>query len=325
LISLISTVLNEGDSIHGLLNSIAAQTCQPDEIILVDGGSHDQTVSIIQSYSDRLPVRVLVEQGCNISAGRNRAIGAAQGDVIAVTDAGVTLTPDWLQRITQPLVNNPDVQVVSGFFEADPHNVFEAAMGATVLPLRAEINPATFLPSSRSVAFRKSAWEAIGGYPEWLDYCEDLVFDLRLKQRFSTFTFAPDAVAHFRPRGSLSAFFRQYYRYARGDGKADLWRRRHAIRYLTYLVAAPLIVLLGMLVHPLLWLLALPGAGVYLYQPYRRLPAALKRLPRVSAVDWLYAIALVPLIRVVGDVAKMTGYPVGWVWRLRHHAPDWCV
>jgi hypothetical protein len=32
----------------------------------------------------------------------------------------------------------------------------------------------------------------------------------------------------------------------------------------------------------------------------------------------LYAIALVPLIRVVGDVAKMIGYPAGWMWRLRH-------
>ena len=137
--------------------------------------------------------------------------------------------------------------------------------------------------------------------------------------------FAPDAVAHFRPRGSLSAFFKQYYRYARGDGKADLWRKRHAIRYLTYLAAAPLILLLGILVHPLLWLLALPGAAVYLYQPYRRLPIVLKRLPRVSTQDWLYAIVLVPVICVVGDAAKMIGYPVGWLWRLRHHPPNWRV
>ncbi len=322
-ISLISTVLNEGDSIHYLLDSIAAETCQPDEVIFVDGGSHDQTVSIIQSYANRLPVRVLVEPGCNISTGRNRAIASAQGDIIAVTDAGVTLAPDWLQRITEPLVNNPDVQVVSGFFEADPRNAFEAAMGATVLPLRDEINPATFLPSSRSVAFRKSAWEAVGGYPEWLDYCEDLIFDLRLKRRSPPLAFAPDAVAHFRPRGSLPAYFSQYYRYARGDGKADLWRKRHAARYLTYLTLVPSILLLGSLTQPLLWLLVVPGAAVYLRQPYRRLPIVLKRLPRASTLDWLYAIALVPVIRVVGDVAKMIGYPVGWVWRLRHHPPDW--
>ena len=50
-------------------------------------------------------------------------------------------------------------------------------------PTRDEVDPATFLPSSRSVAFRKAAWAAVGGYPEWLDYCEDLVFDLSLRER----------------------------------------------------------------------------------------------------------------------------------------------
>jgi glycosyltransferase involved in cell wall biosynthesis len=323
MISLIATVLNEGDSLHRLLTSIAAQTRPPDEIIFVDGGSRDHTISILESYQDRLPIRILAEPGCNISAGRNRAIAAAQGDIIAGTDAGVSLAPDWLQRLTQPLLDNPQMQVSSGFFEADPHTVFEAAMGATVLPLRDEINPATFLPSSRSVAFRKQAWEAIGGYPEWLDYSEDLVFDLRLKQHFAPFAFAPDALVYFRPRGSLPSYFKQYYQYARGDGKADLWRKRHAVRYLTYLVAAPLIFLLGARVQPLLWLLYLPAAAVYLYQPYRRLPVVLKRIPYIMLPGMLYAFALIPVIRVVGDAAKMLGYPVGWYWRLRHHPPDW--
>ena len=326
MISLIATVLNEGHSIHRLMRSMAAQTCLPDEVVIVDGGSRDDTVTIIQSYTDRLPIRVLVEPGCNISAGRNRAIAAARGDIIAVTDAGVQLAPDWLAHLVQPLLDEPAVQVVGGFFDAEATTVFERAMGATVLPLVDEINPATFLPSSRSIAFRKTAWEAVGGYPEWLDYCEDLIFDLRLKAhppstnlpRPQSFIFAPDARVAFRPRGSLRSFFQQYYRYARGDGKADLWRKRHAARYLTYLVAAPVILLIGLLVHPLLWLLYVPGAIYYFRQPYRRL-----RTSNLSPIQTVYIVILIPVIRVVGDVAKMLGYPVGWVWRLRHHPPDW--
>jgi glycosyltransferase involved in cell wall biosynthesis len=322
-ISLVATVLNEGESIRRLMDSILAQTCQPDEIVIVDGGSTDNTVAILQSYVDQLPLHVYVESDCNISRGRNAAIEAAQGDIIAVTDAGVGLPPNWLECLTQPLLDDPNCQVVGGFFRAAPHNVFEAAMGATVLPLRDEINPANFLPSSRSIAFRKSAWEAVDGYPEWLDYCEDLVFDLRLKQRFGSFAFAPDAVVDFRPRGSLEALFTQYYLYARGDGKADLWRKRHAIRYATYLVAIPAILLLALYVHPLLILLYLPGAAIYLYQPYRRLPTVLKTLPEVSPRDRLRAIALIPVIRVVGDLAKMMGYPEGWRWRREVQPPDW--
>lgn len=320
-VSVICTVLNEGDNIDRLLESLVRQSCPPDEVIFVDGGSHDQTVARLQAYTDRLPLRVMVQPGCSISAGRNRAIQAATGEVIAATDAGVVLAEDWLRALTQPFCADPGVQAVAGFFEADPHTVFEAAMGATVLPLLDEINPATFLPSSRSVAFRKSAWEAVGGYPEWLDYCEDLLFDFALRDRYGAFVFAPDAVAHFRPRGSLRAFFRQYYLYARGDGKADLWRRRHAIRYLTYLVGAPGLLALGALAHPAFWGVLLLGGAAYTARPYHRLRVVMRRLPRRSAFAWAQAAALVPIIRVVGDVAKMIGYPVGVRWRRHHGRP----
>jgi hypothetical protein len=190
-------------------------------------------------------------------------------------------------------------------------------MGATVLPHLREIKADTFLPSSRSVAFRKAAWEAVDGYPEWLDYCEDLIFDIRLRDIYGSFSFAPGAKVHFQPRGNLRAFFKQYYQYARGDGKADLWRKRHAIRYLTYLVAAPAMIVLALLHSPWWWLVLGVGAIVYTATPYRRLWPMLGPL---GPIERIQALLLVPLIRVVGDLAKMIGYPVGvfWRWRNRH-------
>ncbi len=323
MISLIATVFNEGENIHQLFDSIISQTVQPDEIVIVDAGSTDDTLTIMRSYCDLLPLRLLVEPGCNISQGRNRALSAAKGDIIAVSDAGVRLSENWLEKICAPLQGNSDLNVVSGFFQADPKTNFEVALGAANLPLRHEIDPATFLPSSRSIAFRKSAAEAIGGYPEWLDYCEDLVFDLRLKTRCGEFAFQPDALAYFRPRQSLAAFYKQYFLYARGDGKADLWRRRHLIRYLTYLVLVPVICLLGLLLDPGLWILYLICAAVYLYQSYRRLPTIMRRFGRASPTTWIYCILMIPLVRVVGDVAKMLGYPQGWRWRRRHRPLEW--
>jgi glycosyltransferase involved in cell wall biosynthesis len=327
-ISIIATVLNEGESIRRLMDSLCAQTCRPDEVVIVDGGSRDNTVAVLREYEGRLPLRVLVEPGANISAGRNRAIAAAQGDIIAVTDAGVTLERDWLEHLTQPLLDDPALQVVGGFFRADPYTIFEVALGATTLPLEDEIKAETFLPSSRSVAFRKRAWEAVSGYPEWLDFCEDLIFDLRLKAVMPPFAFAPQAVAWFRPRQSLRSFYKQYTLYARGDGKADLWRKRHAIRYATYGIAFPMLVWLGWRVHPLFFGLLLLGGAAYLRAPYRRLTPVLREASktnriRVTLVSNLHAIMLVPVIRVVGDVAKMIGYPVGWWWRLKHRPPRW--
>lgn len=323
MITLIATVLNEGGSIHHLMDSIKRQSRQPDEIVIVDGGSQDDTLAILQRYRRQLPLRLLVAEGCNISQGRNRAVAAARGDIIAVTDAGVRLADDWLENITRPLLEQPHSSGVGGFFQADPQTAFEAALGAVTLPLESEIDPKTFLPSSRSAAFRKAAWELVGGYPEWLDFCEDLVFDMRLRASVGDFAFAPDALVYFRPRQSLRQFWRQYFLYARGDGKAHLWGKRHLIRCTVYLLLAPLILLLGLLVNPLFWLLYAAGGAVYLWRPYRRLPFVLRRFPEQSAFVWLYCILMIPVIRLAGDAAKMLGYPLGWRWRLKHRPPDW--
>ena len=323
MISVIATVLNEGESMHGLLQSLQRQTLPPDEVVIVDGGSRDDTVAIIRGYEDRLPLRLLIEAGCNISAGRNRAIEAARGDIIAVTDAGVRLSEDWLERISAPLRRDPALNAVGGFFAADARTPFEIALGATTLPLAREIDAESFLPSSRSIAFRKGAALRVGLYPEWLDYCEDLVFDLRLRGAAGPFAFEPGALAHFRPRATLRQYFRQYYFYARGDGKANLWFKRHLVRYSVYLLLAPLIFLAGVWIDPQWWGLYVIGGGAYLFQPYRRLPALLRRSGESSPFIWLYCAVAIPWLRFVGDVAKMLGYPAGWRWRLRHHPPDW--
>lgn len=319
-VSLIATVLNEADSLSRLLDGVAAQSRQPDEVVICDGGSTDGTVSLLGA-EDRFTLRVLRRAGANISEGRNAAIEAATGDIIAVTDAGVRLDLRWLERVTAPLEGG-EAQTVAGFFRPDSKGLFETAMGATVLPELRDIHPERFLPSSRSVAFRKSAWKAVGGYPEWLDYCEDLIFDMRLRARYGPFVFVPDALVYFRPRPNLRAFFLQYYRYARGDGKADLWRLRHAIRYLTYVVAVPLVAAVGALIHPGWWALysiALPGM---FWVPWRRLSGAWggwNLSQKLKAALW------VPIIRITGDIAKMVGYPVGLLWRFRHRGqiPNW--
>jgi glycosyltransferase involved in cell wall biosynthesis len=319
-ISVVVTVLNEAESVPRMLDSMAAQTRLPDEIVVCDGGSTDGTLPLLEA-EHRLPLRVIQRPGTTISQGRNAAIEIATGEVIAVTDAGVRLSPQWLEKVVAPF-EDEGTQAVAGFFLPDPHTAFETALGATVLPELREINPAHFLPSSRSVAFRKSAWRAVGGYPGWLDYCEDLIFDFRLRQRCGPFVFAPEALVYFRPRSSLRAFLRQYYRYARGDGKADLWRRRHAIRYLTYLVAVPLVAAAGAVLSPWWWtlyLIAIPGMFEVGWRRLARTWGGLSAAQKLQAALW------VPVIRITGDVAKMIGYPVGIWWRRRHQArvPDW--
>jgi GT2 family glycosyltransferase len=232
---------------------------------------------------------------------------------VAVTDAGVTLAQDWLENLVASLQQNAvPVDVASGFFVPDPQSAFEHALAATTLPDVEEIDGRTFLPSSRSIAFRRSWFDAGVQYPEWLDYCEDLVFDLRLKRAGARFAFQPRAVVSFRPRTNLRGFWRQYYHYARGDGKAGLFLKRHLLRYLTYLVLAPSF----FLSRSWIWRAFVAiGAIGYLSTPVRR-------LLRRTGHDPIQTARLLPLtamLRGFGDIAKMVGYPVGLWWRYRRY------
>ncbi len=315
-VSVIVTVKNEGEGVRPLFDSLIQQTRLPDEVIVCDGGSTDNTLEILAEYKQWLPLHILMAPGANISQGRNRAITAAAGPIIAATDAGVVLSPTWLEDIVAP-IEQGQTAVTAGWFEPDPYTDFEVVMGATVLPARRDVNPTTFLPSSRSVAFLKSAWAATGGYPEWLDYSEDLVFDFALQHTVGAFAFVDTAVAYYRPRSSLTAFFKQYYCYSRGDGKANLWPLRHLIRYATYLVALPFVLRLIWREKIWGWLLLVVGTLLYCRRPAERLWQNTWGWRPPSRVR---AFALIPIIRLVGDIAKMIGYPVGlwWRWQNRH-------
>ena len=128
-VSLVVTVLNEAKSLPKLLASIDEETRQPDETIIADGGSTDGTYEALEAWAAGDPGRTVFQvAGANIARGRNAAIEHAAGEIIAVTDAGVTLRPDWLECLVSALEADASADVASGFFVPDAHGVFERAL-----------------------------------------------------------------------------------------------------------------------------------------------------------------------------------------------------
>lgn len=313
-VSLVLTVLNEAESLPAFFASLVAQGALPAEVVIADGGSKDGTVEAISAWDPPAGVEVhcLVVPGASISEGRNAAIHASTYDFVIVTDGGTTLQPGWVLGLYEALRDGADV--ASGFFRPAGHTVKQRIIAAIITPTIDEINPEKFLPSSRSVGFRKEALADVGGYPEWLDYCEDLVLDLSLKAEAARFAFVPEAIVTWNARPTLNAFMVQYYRYARGDAKARLWGRRHLARYTSY--ALGVAGLAWSVRHPMTLVALAVGAAMYLAKPIGRVIGHQRDL----AYPLASGIAVVPLVVALGDLAKMAGYAAGQVGRLRTDA-----
>ena len=155
--TLIVTVLNEEDSIGKLIESIVFQTKLPDEVIIVDGGSTDKTLSVISSLKSQtsnkgIKIKVIVKKG-NRSVGRNEAIRISKGDVILITDSGCTLDSKWVENISKPFKDKA-VDVVAGYYKGTFRNIFEKSLIPYVLVMSDKVNEKEFLPATRSVAFK---------------------------------------------------------------------------------------------------------------------------------------------------------------------------
>jgi glycosyltransferase involved in cell wall biosynthesis len=299
-VSLIVTVRNEAASIDRLLDSVLAGTRPPDEIVVADGGSSDATFERLKARAAADPrIRAVLAPG-NRSVGRNAAIRAARSPIIACTDAGVTVEPEWLERITRPFEQDPGTGCVAGFYEPDGTTWFERAAGVISAPRLGEVDLRRFLPSTRSIAFRRSAWERVHGFDEALSHNEDTPFALALKQAGTAFVFEPGARVRWRPRGDLRSFYAQHRRFGFGDGESRVQAWFYATLAAKYALGVMLL-LLGFRVPAAWWVL---GAGVvaFVLSQGRR---------GVGRVGILEAILVVPFLKVVYDAAYLSGYVRG--------------
>jgi glycosyltransferase involved in cell wall biosynthesis len=294
-VSLVSTVKDAGPAIHEFLASLAAQTRPPDEVVIVDGGSSDGT---LEALRDAPGLRVISEPGANIARGRNVAIATATHGVIAVTDADCTLAPNWLERLLVPLEHGT-ADVSAGFYLPVTSSFIQECIAATNMPDASEVGPG-WMPSSRSVAFTRAAFDAAGGYPEWLPIGEDMYLNHRFVATGGRIEPATDAVVYWTLRPSLGATWRQYAGYARGDAEAGMYRRRHAARFAAYGLAAVAVTTRD---RRLLALAALGGIA------YARKPVlhGWRRMAGRPSRRW-GSLATVPAVLAFLDAAKLWGY-----------------
>ena len=308
MISLVSTILNERQTIENWMKGVISQTIMPNEIVIVDGGSTDGTFEWLQAYSQGHPFIKVLQYNGNIASGRNFAIFHTSGDVVAVADAGCFYEKNWLENLVAPFKNDNVKWTTTGFapWFLPKDNLIAYLIACATIPAKKEFNK-NWLPSSRSVAFKKEIWQTVNGYPEWIPICEDVIFDLNIIKKFSYPEYIREALVLWRPRLSLKKYFIQLYRYTKSDGHGNLWLGRQLIRYITYLSSLILIVF-SFLISKLLILPILLGAIIYCYKFYLRW---FEFSYNLSVYKKVIGFMLIIPIVAFGDLAKMCGWPVG--------------
>lgn len=229
--TLITTLYNEAENILNFLESYKNQTKYANEFIIVDGGSNDNTASLIENFSSKnieLNIRLIIDKTCSkkyitgpIAKGRNVAIENAKYDYIAVTDAGCILDENWFEEIVKPF-EDENVDVVAGWYEANITNNFQQKFSDILMPKLETINRDAFLPSSRSLAFKKSCWKKVGGYPTLTYTAEDTKFDLDLKDSGCKFYFTDKAFVYWDVPFDMKEARDKLFNYGYGDGQLKL-------------------------------------------------------------------------------------------------------
>lgn len=313
-VSAVVTVLNEEKSIEGLITSLTKQSKKPDEIIVVDGGSSDLTVANIKyqlsNIKSKPSVRIFVKPKYSIAQGRNFGIEKAKNNIIAVTDGGCIPHLDWLEKITRPF-NDRRVEVVAGFYRMITKTPLRQAYSFFVGITPSRFNSNNFMPSSRSIAFRKKIWQDIGGYPELSKTGEDTLFNFRLVRSGINFKVVKSAqVDWVIDINNILKVFKKFLSYAKGDAESNIWWHpaqkfsTHNLKimlvFLRYGIGV--ILLLLSFKFPSFFVLFVLFFIIYLFWAIGKFNSEIKDW---SVRRWL------PIIQILSDLGVMSGFLIG--------------
>lgn len=254
LVSLVIPAKDESASLPALASSIARQSFQPDEVIIVDGGSQDDTVNIVRRLSEDYPkLRVIETSGASPGQGRNIGIRESRNDWVALTDAGITLSDDWLERLTDKVSEGSATDIVCGNYSPTTASLFERIAAVTYVPAQrqGEIRGKTIA----SYLMRKEVWAKVGGFPD-MRAAEDLAFMEAAEKEGFKFASAPDAMVMWELRPDFSSTFEKFVLYSKHNvmaGRAWDWHYGIARQYLLMLPLVSLAVF-----HSPWWLVSIP-------------------------------------------------------------------
>lgn len=192
-ISVVIPTYNAEKTIQETVFSVQSQTFSDIEIIIINDGSTDRTLEIIQNISDSR-IKVFSYKNRGLPTARNRGIAQATGEFISFIDADDLWTPDKLERQLAALESHPEAGIAyswtqlideQGHFLHRYHPVFFEGDVYT------EILVNNFVSNGSNILVRKETVLSVGEFDSTLKSCEDWDFYIRLAAKYH-FAIVPD-------------------------------------------------------------------------------------------------------------------------------------
>jgi len=304
-VSIVIAVRNEECSIKRLLDCIKQQSMFPDEIIIVDGGSTDKTVELINMNKSDLPLKVLQIGPALPGKGRNHAIAQSNNEIVAIADAGIEIGIDWLKSLVEPFKHDSNLEVVFGGYRPLCRNSF---LKATALFVASDKDPqfGFRFPAMPSMAIKKNVYLKLGGCPEDLRAAEDSVFFRRLFEYNPNFSIAKDAIIDWEMDNSWHYLIRKNFHAAKYEILGGYIRKRSIILMILYLFIACLI-LVSFSRFPMLSVVPLIFFSI-------RITGSKRMDPELygSLVSSLTGILWLAVVTLVSDIAHIAGNITGF-------------
>ena len=189
-ISIVIPAFNESALLPATLRSIKKLRRKPDEIIVVDNGSTDNTAAIARRFGVKI-VRVPTK---GIGLVRQKGLEAATGDIVAFTDADTTVPPDWLSKIEHAFTKSDIVGVFGTYKIHHGDMIFKFHMNHLQDPLAKALYRLGFpmVAGANFAVMRKAAIDA-GGFPVQFRMMEENEMARRL-MKIGRVHYEPDIV-----------------------------------------------------------------------------------------------------------------------------------
>jgi len=222
-VTVVMPARNEARNVDSTLESLFAQTRLPDEIILADGCSTDDTVARFLRHKGRgIPLKVVRNETIFIGGGRNAGSRAAANDVIVIMDFGNRAEPGWLAAMVRPFEEDPAVDLVGGWHIPIAEEPFRRVCTAVLEHFRRSLSTEQIqgmitedsVPGGMCMAYRKGILERAGGFCEWARKGQDRLFGQRVRRIGGKVNITLDAVVHHKMPRSLRQLWQRHYLYS---------------------------------------------------------------------------------------------------------------